>query len=66
MLGGFIRDHLPPSFTMAIDTLSEPYSFPHQITATNLRPDIVWWSEHQSELWLLELTVSYESMVAGA
>ena len=66
VLGGFIRDHLPPSFTMTIDSPSEPYSFPHQITATNLRPDIVWWSEHQSELWLLELTVSYESVVAGA
>jgi len=31
-----------------------------------LRPDIVWWSEDLRELWLLELTIIYESVVADA
>ena len=28
--------------------------------------DIVWWSEDRSELWLFELTISFESVVADA
>ena len=45
---------------------SKPYSFPHHITPTNLRPDIMWWNDKQRELWLFELTVSYETLVADA
>ena len=29
-----------------------------------MRPDIVWLSDDRKELWLLELTISYESLVA--
>ena len=66
VLGVFIRSHLPPLFSITIDSPSESYCFPHHITATNLRPDIVWWSEDRSELWLFELTISFESVVADA
>ena len=45
---------------------SEIYHFPHHITPTNLRPDVVWWSEQKKELWLLKLTVSFETRVADA
>ena len=62
----FIRSHLPPQLSIFIDSPSETYSFPHHITPTNLRPDIVWWSDQQRELWLFELTISYESVVANA
>ena len=38
------QDHLPSSTSMTVD-LSDGYSFPTHIAATDLRPDIVWWSE---------------------
>ena len=66
VLGVFIRSHLPPLFSITIDSPTESYCFPHHITATNLRPDIVWWSEDRSELWFFELTISFESVVADA
>ena len=66
VIGNFIRAHLPSQFSISIDTPSEDYSFPHHITPTNLRPDIVWWNDQQRVLWLLELTISYEPQVADA
>lgn len=66
VLGNSIRIHLPPNFSITIDSPSNLYSFPHHITPTNLRPDIVWWSEQLSELCLFELTISYETIVADA
>ena len=66
IIGNFIQSYLPPNFSISIDSFSDSYSFPHHITPTNLRPDIVWWSDEQRELWLFELTVSYESLVANA
>ena len=66
VIGDFIKAHLPSQFTISIDSPSEAYSFPHHITPTCLRPDIVWWSDQHKELWLFELTVSYESLVADA
>ena len=53
-----------PIFLITIDSPSEPYSFPHHIIPTNLPPDIVWWSDKKRELWLFEITVSYEPLVA--
>lgn len=66
VLGESIRAHLPPHYSITIDYHADSYSFPHHITPTNLRPDIVWWSESKSELWLFELTISYESVMADA
>ena len=66
IIADFITSHLPPNFSISIDLSSETYSFPHHITPTSLRPDIVWWSDQKRELWLFELTVSYESLVADA
>ena len=66
VIGDFIRANLPPHFTISVDHPSEPYTFPHHITPTDLRPDIVWWCDSQRELWLFELTISYESVVADA
>ena len=64
VIGNFIRLHLPPNFTITIDLEFESYSFPVHITPTNLRPDIVWWSDVKREVWLVELTISFESRVA--
>ena len=40
----FAKDHLPPSFSITADLPESTYSFPHHITPTNQRPDLVWWS----------------------
>ena len=64
--GDFIKKHLPPSFSCTIDLPTITYHYPHHITPTTLRPDIVWWSDVEKQLWLFELTVSYETAVADA
>ena len=66
VIGDFIKSHLATHYFFTIDSPSGVYSFPHHITPTSLRPDIVWWNDQQRELWLFELTVSYESLVADA
>ena len=66
VIGNFINTHLSPQFSFTIDSPSVSYSFPHHIVPTNLRPDIVWWSDEKRELSLLELTVSYETKVDDA
>ena len=63
VIGTCIKTSLPPNFTITIDHPSEPYAFPHHITPTDLRPDIVWWCDRQRVLWLFELTISYETVV---
>ncbi len=50
---------------MAVD-LSEGYSFPTHITATDLRPDIVWWNDDKKTITLLELTVCFETSYDAA
>ena len=66
VLGNSIRTYLPPNFSITIDSPSNSFSFSHHITPTNLRLDLVWWSEQLSELWLFELIFSYETVVADA
>ena len=59
-MANIIQDHLPPSTSMTVD-LSEGYSFPTHIAATDLRPDIVWWNDDQKTIKLVELTVCFET-----
>ena len=63
VLGEFVRAHLPQQYTITVDLGCEPYCFPQHIVQTNMRPDIVWWSDESRELRLFELTISYESLV---
>ena len=39
----------------------QPYIFPPHITATDSRPDIVVWSNSLQEVWVLELTICFET-----
>ena len=63
---GCIQPLLPTHFTITCDLTTTVYSFPHHITPTNLRPDIVWWSDQQRELYIFELTISYETCMSEA
>lgn len=66
VIGDFIKANIPPRFMASIDLPDETYNFPHHISPTNLRPDIVWWCNRRKELWLCELTISYETVVADS
>ena len=64
-MANIIQDHLPSSTSMTVD-LSEGYSFPTYIAATDLRPDIVWWNDDQKTITLVELTVCFETSYEAA
>ena len=61
VIADFVRDHLPESFEMTADLPDLPYNFPLVITPTDLRPDIVLWSQTLQSATLVELTVYYET-----
>ena len=66
ILADFIKSHLPPSFSFSTDLPSSEYMFPHHITTTNMRPDVVWWSDQVKQLYMFELTISFETLVADS
>ena len=66
VIASFVKAHLPSHYSISIDSPSDTYTFPHHIVPTNLRPDIVWWSDEKKELWLFELTISFETLVEDA
>ena len=51
-------------FQITADLPVQQYTFPQDIAPTDLRPDIVMWST--SAIYLVELTVPYETNIAGA
>ena len=57
-----IQEHLPPQFSMTADLPGSSYSFPQHIIPTDCRPDVVWWSNAQKILRMLELTISFETV----
>ena len=62
----FIDCHLPPSYCRTVDLPDNIYSFSHHITPTNLRPDVVWWSDEMKRVYFLELTISSDSTMDQA
>ena len=66
ILADFIKSHLPPSFCFTTDLPSSEYMSPHHITTTNIHPYVVWWSNQVKQLWMLELTISFETLVADS
>ena len=51
----------PASYQLVADLPEDQYHFPSHITPTDLRPDIVLWSDSQRTLNIIELTVCYET-----
>ena len=66
VLSSFVTTHLTSSHSICVGSVDSEYSFPHHISPTNLQPDVVWWSEEAKEIRLLELTVSYETVMEQA
>ena len=59
-----VKEHLPPSHKLTVDL--DHYNFPIHISPTDLRPDIVLWSDSEKQLTLVELTVSFETSFEAA
>ena len=59
-LASTIKQAIAPTSTLTADT-NDSYSFPLHITATDLRPDLVWWDDSHRSLYMAELTVCFET-----
>ena len=61
VIAELMKSYLPDSFQCTVDLQGSVYNFPHNIIPTNLRPDIVIWSEKKKEIHLIELTIAFET-----
>ena len=58
----FFEENLPPEYNVLADLPRfQPYVFPPSIAATDERPDIVMWSNQTKEVWIVELTVCFDT-----
>ena len=67
VIASLVKDHIPNAYVFSADLSSEKYSFPEHICKSDsLRPDIVIWSDLKKEVWLIELTVCFETNTENA
>ena len=60
----FLQRHMAAGIQITADLPGQQYTFPQDIVPTGLHPDIVMWST--SAIYLMELTVPFETNIAGA
>ena len=60
-----VLEFIPDTHQLTAD-LDDSYQFPTEIAATSLWPDRVVWSQGRRELYLVELTICYETGFAEA
>ena len=56
-----LQKHCPPEYQMMADLPNTNYDFPSAAASTDLRPDLVMWSDSQQVMVLTELTVCFET-----
>ena len=56
-----ISQYLPESVSSTVD-LDNHHVFPSHIVSTDLRPDIIWWSDKDQSVCSMELTVCYDTL----
>ena len=56
-----LQKHCPPEYQMMADLPNTNYGFPSAAASTDLRPDLVMWSDSQQVMVLAELTVCFET-----
>jgi len=62
VISKFMAESLPDEYQLLADLpQSQPYVFPPHIATTDQRPDIVVWSNTAQEVWVIELTVCFET-----
>ena len=59
-----LRSQCPPDFCILVDFPDSTYDFPASAASTDLRPDLVVWSDSQRVMVLAELTVCFETNFA--
>lgn len=66
VIANFLMEHYPESFRLIADLPNHTYHFPSAIASTDLRVDLVLWSEALKKVTLVELTVCYETNFVDA
>ena len=62
VISKFMAKSLPEEYQLLADLPQfHPYVFPPHIATTDQRPDIVVWSSTTQEVWMIELTVCFET-----
>ena len=62
-----MAETLPEEYTLLADLPRfQPYVFPPYIATTNERPDIVVWNRTINEVWVVELTICFETSFVEA
>ena len=62
VLATFFAGTLPEGYTFVADLPQfQPYLFPPHIAHTNERPDMVVWNDNIREVWVIKLTVCFET-----
>ena len=61
VIASFVRAHLAPSQEAIVDLPGEHYKYPQHIGVMDSRPDIVVWEENIKSVYLIELTVCFET-----
>ena len=56
----FVKEHVPDDICVLAD-LSEQYHFPTSLACSDLRPDLVVYSQQTKAAIIVELTVCYET-----
>ena len=61
-----LQSQCPPDYKITADLPNTDYMFPTNAASTDLRPDLVVWSDPQRILVLVELTVCFETNFVDA
>ena len=61
IIAELVKSFLPPDSRFTTDLSEDSYNFPTHIVPTSLRPDLVLWSDTRKLLYLIELTICFET-----
>ena len=66
LLYSFVSKHIPTGHNATVDLPEEQYIFPQAIATTNSRPDMVIWNDQLTSIYLIELTIPFETGIEDA
>ena len=67
VISDFLTENMQEGYQLLADLPQfQPYVFPPHISITDQRPDIVVWSNTTQEVWLIELSVCFETRYEDA
>ena len=66
MIFGQLRHQCSQDFQIAADLPGSTYSFPPSVASTDMRPDLVMWSNAKQVVILVELTICFETNFVDA